>query len=341
MQRWTQDTAAGEPRALSAASPGMVVVAGAEATVAYDQHGARQWRLARPFIDARTLPDGRTILRTAEQVRIVDFLGETLTSWSTAGRWAPQPFADGQLIDLDDTGVLTCSASNGDLEWKAELGVRPLAPPTIEGRAVVVADATGLRLYDERGERRFRAEIGGAPKKPGTPFAAAEGAILPLASGFVAPVRYAAEGSGWYLWYPEHGEVEAFAAGAALAGPATTSGELFVAASPDFSDTGKQYVRAFTPQGTRAWELAVSRVVAIVALPEGRVAVVSSPTIDRWENYRALHPVEDECRVTVVDRRGAVSKVHVAQAPLAGVAAYAGGLLYVVKQGALVALAVE
>jgi hypothetical protein len=339
MQRWSVDLDVGEPRAISASSPGMVVVAGAKAVAGYDRKGARQWRIERPFIAVRTLPDGRTLLRNPDDVRVVDMLGETLSAWSTKGRWAPHPFPDDRVIDLDDAGVLLCQTYDGTVQWRAELGCRPLYAPTVVDREVVVSDATGLRLYDDRGGERFKATIGGQASSGRAPLAAAEGPILPFAGGYLAPFRHADAGSGWYLWLAEHAEVSAFAAGAALSGPACVSGELFLATSPDTSDEGKQSVRAYTAKNVQAWELAVARVVALEGgLRDGSAAVVCSPTIERWEKYREFHPVEAECRVTIVDRSGAVRRDHVLQAPLASFAAHAGDLIYVVRQGALLAI---
>src|SRR5262245_34547975 len=108
MQRWTANLDVGEPHALTAADGAMVVVVGDRAAEAYDTHGALQWRLQRAFLDARTLSDGRTILRTAERVRVVDMVGETLVQWACPGRWSPQVLGDEQTIDLDDDGVLRC-----------------------------------------------------------------------------------------------------------------------------------------------------------------------------------------------------------------------------------------
>ena len=335
-ESWMAQLDVGVLRALTTSSPGVVVVAGDQAAISYSASGAKQWRIARSFLDARTLPDGRTILRTGERVQIVDCLGETLMAWAQAGLWAPQPLGDDRLIDLDSHGVLTCWTYDGTLLWRVELGCRSLYPPTIVGSEIIVSDRSGLARYDQQGQLRDRIDIGG--KHEVDPLAAAEAKILAWRGSYLAPIRNARDGSSWYRWEPKTA-LTRFAAGAALNGPACISGDLFVAASPDFSDTGQQFLRAFTASNERVWELALPRIVAVAAVANSRIAVVSSPTAQRWENYRALQPVEDDCRVTIVDPAGAVVDTYAARAPLAGLVEHAGGLVYTVKQATLVALA--
>jgi hypothetical protein len=340
MERWSASLDIGEPSAISAADGGMVVVAGTKAVVAFDAAGTPQWRLDRPFIAVRTLPDGRTLLRTPDDVRLVDFVGETLSAWSAKGRFAPQPFFGDRLIDIDPGGVLTCTGLGGTVEWKAELGCRPVYPPLVAGHDVIVSDATGLRLFDAAGTQRFRCQVA-PPRGAGTPFAAAEGPIHPFAEGYLAPFRNATSGSGWYLWHAVHAEMFAFAPGASITGPSCVSGELFVAASPDSTDDGQRFLQAYTPTDSQPWKLALPRFVAVEPTAGGGVAILCSPTVDRWDKYRTLHPVENECRVVLVDRAGAIRRDHVVSVPLAEMAAHADGAVYVVRQGTLLAIAVS
>lgn len=330
--RWSQQLDVGEPWSISAGSPRTIVVRGSTATVAYDARGEQKWRLAGEFAAVRALPDGRTVVRSPTEVRIVDALGQVLTAWSAIGRLAPRPFRGDRWIDVEGTGQspaeLVCRAASGAEQWRVPLDCREGFGANVTGSQIVVSDSTGLRLYDEQGRAQHQAVIARASSGP-VPFAAAEGSVLELTDGYLAPFRNGLQGSSWYRWRPAQGEVAPFGPGTAFMGPATVSDRLFVAASLDTTDEGLQFIRAFSESNARLWELALSRAVAIVRTFRGGVAVVSSPTVERFENYRALHPVEDYCRVTLVDASGAVRRAVVVREPIVPTAAFAGDAVYV------------
>jgi hypothetical protein len=330
--RWSKPLDAGEPRSISAASPGMIVVRGSTATVAHDARGGRQWRIPRELAAVRALPDGRTVVRTDTDVRIVDPLGEVLTGWSANGRQAPHPFPGDRWIDVEGTlqsrADLVCRAVGGTEEWRIPLDCRAGGGATITGSEIVVSDSTGLRLFDEHGREKLKGLIA-KPSAGATPLPAAEGPILALGDGYLAPFRNGHKGSSWYLWRAAHAEFNPFGAGAAFMGPAGVTDGLFVAASLETTDEGKQFVRGYTASNTRAWELTLARAVAIVGIGGGGAAVVSSPTVERFEKYRALHPVEDDCRVNLIDRGGGVLGAILVREPIAPFAAFAGGSVYV------------
>jgi len=131
--KWSRPLDIGEPRSISAASPGMIVVRGSTATVAYDARGELQWRVPRELVAVRALPDGRTVVRTATDVRILDPLGEILTAWSATGRQPPQPFPGDRWIDVEGTfqtrAELVCRASaaprSGGFRWTAPRAATP------------------------------------------------------------------------------------------------------------------------------------------------------------------------------------------------------------------------
>jgi hypothetical protein len=340
--RWSRALDVGTPRRLSAAETGqgatsgddgLVVVGGSTATVAYDAHGARRWRIGRPFTGLRALPDGRTVLGAEDGVRVVDPSGARICGWPSVGSRAPRPFPGDRWIDVEAERFLTCRAADGAEAWRVDLECRVLSDAAIVGRDIVVSDSTGLRLYDENGTLRFRTAIA---KPWGT--LAAGSPVLATGDGLLARFRFGLRGSGWYRWRPRQGDAEILAVGTTSTGPECVSEDLFVVPSLGGTDDGLDVVGAFTASNDEIWRIPLHKAAAVEGIPGG-VAIVSSPTSWRFHRYRQVMPKEGNCRVTVLDRRGTIQKEIVVGEPLLPMAAHAGDHLYVVlDSGALWAI---